>query len=443
MRTNFINQSKDDKEKNFWSTLTARLGLKKSMTKMASKIDIDRPREIVKEGLVISYKPSGEYTIKLGHKSDIVVTGVAKQEKELRNHVKTALQYLKSMSPKVATELNRIEAEKRDLVSYKDIDRCRDCVFYESDTSHETYRDKCKNCANATMGGEINNFFPRSQQLVVFTPNWEQVGDVAPKTAFQGTMSLLDAHKQGKKNERDPQSIVSDVLASAKSDDAVGYGTSLMKYFSKHKLNFQRYAKPVIELIEKHAGIQMHIKKDKNVILAVEQGVAEWKDETGTEMPQQGTQEFENMRGERINKKLQSNQELTNEEQDYLDNWLLVYKKSSADVPNGIKSLLVRYAKIKMAEEDKPKEEEKKDECKHESICDGGYGRKRCTKCDKIVSGRKAFGKKQIMPGALSKCDQDAMEEYEEVKDNYPESKEIMPKANKFSGTLCLAESKE
>lgn len=396
MRANFISQNKDDKEKNFWTTLITKLGLKKSMTKMASKIDIDRPREIVKEGLIISYKPSGEYTIKLGHKSDIVVTGVVRQEKELQSQVKNALSYLRFINPRVASELNKIEAEKRDILIYKDVDRCRDCVFYESDASHETYRDKCKNCVNAMLGGEINNFFPRSQQLVVFTPNWEQVGDTKPKVAFQGTMSLLDAHRQGRPNERVAQVIASEVVASAKSIDAVGLGTSLMKYFKEQKLNFQRYAKSVIQTIEKSAGIQMHIKEDKNVILAVEQDVAEWKDETGTQMPQKGTQEFENMRGEAINKKMQANQALTKEEQDYLDNWLLVYKKSSAEVPVGIKTLLVQYAKKKGKE----------------------------------------------MPGTPSKCDQDAMKKYEEVKDNYPKSKEIMPKGNKFEGTLCSAEKK-
>lgn len=268
MRANFVIQSKDDGQKNFWDVLKDKLNLKSSLMKMASKINVERPREIVKDGMVIKYNKSGEYTIKLGHKADIVVTGVAKQEKDLQQHVKSALSYLKSISPKVASELQKIEAGKRDILVYKDIDRCRDCVFYESDTSHETYRDKCKNCVNATLGGTINNFFPRSQQLVIFTPQWEQVGDVEPKVAFSGTMSLLDAHRQGKVNERHPESIANEVLASVKDKNAVSLGTALFKYFETNKLNFQRYAKSVIESIEKQAGIQIHVRNGDNVMLA-------------------------------------------------------------------------------------------------------------------------------------------------------------------------------
>jgi predicted RNA-binding Zn-ribbon protein involved in translation (DUF1610 family) len=374
MRINFISQTKNNEEKNFWDILRDKLKLKSSLMKMASKAT-DAPREIVKEGLVISYKPNGEYIIKLGHKADVVVTGVAKQEKDLQQHIKNALSYLKSISPKVAAELQKIEAGKRDILVYKDIDRCRDCVFYESDTSHETYRDKCKNCVHATLGGTINNFFPRSQQLVMSAPQWEQVGDVEPKTAFSGTMSLLDAHKKGMANERHPEAIVNEVLGSVKEKNAVNLGTAVFKYFETNKLNFQRYAKPVIESIEKQAGIQIHLRKGNNVILA-------FAEEVKTDKflcPQCGSDNIQRAKDYRMNQCLSCYRAFDNES-----------------------------AKTKSVE--------------------------------KQIEAKK---KEKDIPGALSKCDQEKLDKYEEAKDNVIKSKELMPKGSVFDGTLCLAESED
>ncbi len=551
MRTPFITQSKDEKEKNFWSVLVDKLNLKPTIMKMASA-NIDKPREIVKEGLVISYKPSGEYTIKLGHKSDIVVTGVARQEKELHQHVKNALSYLKSISPSVASELKKIEAEKRDILVYKDIDRCRDCVFYESDTSHETYRDKCKNCIHATLGGGLENFFPRSQQMVVFVPQWGQVGDVEPKIAFQGTMSLLDAHKKGMVNERHHDAIANEILASVKEKSAVNLGTAMFKYFESNRLNFQHYARPVIESIEKQAGIQIHIRKGDNVILAVD---------TISLNPEVMTDEEKDKAGEAIKAKLEAGYDLTDEEKNFLDSWLLVFQNRNAEKSESVINIGDMHvsddATVKLRElpeisegttinrvpvEDKEKEEkpELKQEIKdskkemklskkaegenvefkkHERVhlksdpnVKGTYMEIQDTKpgdidvlvvMDKayeghnvievmpaelesdgqqataeqqsvadeqfasykdeiaqydegfkdkvndaiegkspVALGKQASKKSKDVPGSLSKCDQEALDKYEEAKDKPTKSKEIMPKG-KFDGTLCLAEAEE
>lgn len=402
MRTNFINQRKDDKEKNFWTTLTNKLGLKSTMMKMAIKVDIDRPREIVKEGLVISYRSNGEYTVKLGHKADIIVTGIARQEKELHSHINTALATLKTMSPEVAKELNRIEAAKRDILVYKDIDRCRDCAFYESDISHETYKDKCKNCQHATLGGEIENYFPRGQQLVVFTPNWEQSGDAGRKVAFQDTMSLLDVHKKGQQDDMGADVIAMEVIESAKTISALGLGTALMKYFAVKKIDFQKQAKAVIARIEKESGIQMHIRDGKNVLIAMDPnpdiGVVEHANTTLN--PATMTDEEKDAWGDIVRKKLEGGFDLTNEEQQFLDSWLLVYPEKQA-------VLAVLYKRYKM----------------------------------KKSAGKKKNNEEAEAHGALCKPKQDELEKWEEAKDRYPESKDIMPKGSEFVGTLCLAES--
>ena len=549
MRANFVIQSKDDKEKNFWDVLKDKLNLKSSLMKMASK-KVESPREIVKEGLVISYKPSGEYTIKLGHKADIVVTGVAKQEKDLQQHVKSALSYLKSISPKVASELQKIEAGKRDILVNKDIDRCRDCVFYESDTTHETYRDKCKNCVNATLGGTLNNFFPRSQQMVIFTPQWEQVGDIEPKVAFSGTMSLLDAHRQGKVNERHHEAVANEILASVKDKSAISIGTALFKYFETSKLNFQRYAKPVIESIEKQSGIQIHICNGDKVILALD---------TLLLNPAEMTEEQKNEASESIKRKMESGYDLTDEEKTFLDSYLMVFPKKAdkAESVINIGDMTVSdEGTIKLRElpevaegttinrehvEDEEKEE--KDELKQEIkdskkemklskraegdvefqkyervhlksdpntkgtymeiqdskpgdidvlvVMDNAYDgyhvievmpaeletegqqaspeqqhsadEKFATYKDEMTQydegfkdkvndaiegkapaklGQSASKKSKDVPGTLSKCDQEALDKYEEAKDKPVKSKEIMPKGE-FEGTLCLAEAED
>lgn len=509
MRTNFISQSKDDKQKNFWEVLSGKLNLKSSMMKMASKTNIENPREIVKEGLVISYKPNGEYIIKLGHKSDIVVTGVAKQEKELHQHVKRALSYLKSISPAVEAELRTIEAGKRDVLVYVDIDRCRDCVFYESDTSHETYRDKCKNCINATLGGTINNFFPRSQQIVMYAPQWEQIGDTDPKMAFKGTMSLLDAHKKGSADDRSSEMVANEVIALAEGKDAVNLGTSLFKYFQDNKLNFQTYAKPVIESIEKQAGVQIHLRKGKDIILAVDSMRLNPAEMSDTE---------KDTAGEHIRTKLQSGQDLTDEEQNFLDKWLLVYPKKGVpnklsgkkktlafseqgdmDITQELAAIVDGYENgqdtisdvVEKAEEllnnseggsaDYDELMSAIDEYNHTKLdSEKSQGRVTMDESeDKVMAiihkyialTPEASKKEKEAPGALSKCDREALDKYEEAKDNITKSKELMPKGSRlskedqaekqyeddcekeyaekdkkkekkssFSGTLCLAE---
>lgn len=462
MRTNFINQQKDDKEKSFWATLTNRLGLNSMMTKMAKKVDIDRPREIVKEGLVISYKPSGEYTIKLGHKADIIVSGIAKQEKELHHHINTALSYLKSMSPKVAKELNRIEAAKRDILVYKDIDRCRDCAFYENDTSHETYKDKCKNCLHATLGGEIENYFPRGQQIVVFTPNWEQSGDAGKKVAFQGTMSLLDVHKKGEQVDGfELEDATFKVIERAKAISALGLGTALMQYFAENKINFHKHARKVIESIEKESGIQMHIRDGENILIAMEPNPdIDVVEHANPLNPEVMTEEEKDAWGEIVRKKLEGGFDLTNEEQQFLDSWLLVYPEKKVVVAVLYKrykiakqsdkvktatdfgSVTWQDDQIKKVNEKKARGEELNEsdkaflETQSEHNLRGTEGMPRASSKKKNTEEAEAHG-------ALCKPKQDALEKWEKATDRYPKSKDIMPKGSSFAGTLCLAETKK
>ena len=426
MRINLTMQKKDDSEKDFWSNLVKETGHKEELIKLASSVSIERPTEIVKEGLTISYKPSGEYTIKLGHRADIVVTGIAKQEKDLQKQIRNVLAYMKDTSPKIAAELNKIEAEKRNVLVYKDIDRCRDCVWYESDTSHETYRDKCKNCTFATLGGELNNFFPRSQQMVIFTPNWHQVGDVSPdiekeKKAFQNSLSLLDAHRKGQQEDRNPEMIADDiidlvVIKPTPQIDATSLGTEMFRYFETNKLNFHKYGKSVIDHIENKTGITIHISDGNKTVLAIDK-----------KLPKKELRE-------KILETYRKYQDQDLDSEDAATKTAEELNMDAEQVRHGLAYCDSRFPEYWVKKQ----------------------GEIQFKKDEKSASVRLAKEKEDKVVGQMSKYNQEELDKYEKVKDNYPESKEIMPKdiniespklsdvkgISNFKGTLCIAEVK-
>jgi len=477
MRINFVSQNKDDSEKDFYGTLVNKLNVKDEMMKFASAPGGER--KIVKEGLIISYRPNGEYKIKLGHKSDIVVTGVAKQEKELQKQVNTALAYLGSMNPKVAKELEQMEADKRNLMVYIDIDRCRDCAWFESDTSHETYRDKCKNCLLATLGGDINNFFPRSHHMLVYTTGWGQVGDVFPtqKKAFHGSLSLLDAHRKGSASDRNPEIIASEIVNHSKVCSAHMYSHSLclathmFKYFSDNKLDFQKLGKGVVDAIEKQSGIQIAIRNGDKTIFAVDK----------TELMKQPDPKFSIEKLEvndnaKVKIKMKDKSEQSSEENPesqvskeasvriaqegvQFNKYDRVHLKSDPTVtgtwmetqdtkPGDVDDLVVldeafeghhviEITPMELETEGMPASEEQTafaDEqfAKYKSemeVYDKGFDEK----VETVMEGEKAASirtakEKCHVPGALKPPQVKALEDYEKAKDNYPKSKEIMPK---------------
>jgi len=212
MRTNFTVQAKDDAEKGFWGTLVKKLGVEITMNKIASQNP--KPlcaKQIVKEGMVITPKGNGEYVIKLGNKADIVIKTSEEQEKSITQDFTKLFTYLGSIDPELGKEYNKMKFERTANMVYKDLNQCRDCVWFESDTSHETYRDKCKHCSHATLGGNTDHFFPRSGQMSMYCPKWkEEERDV--KKAFLGSLSLLDAHVKGQVNEVNPKIVASEII---------------------------------------------------------------------------------------------------------------------------------------------------------------------------------------------------------------------------------------
>jgi archaellum component FlaD/FlaE len=113
---------------------------------------------------------------------------------------------------KIAASGDPGDREMGNLV-YKDLGRCRDCVWFESDFSHETYRDKCKHCLHAKLGGVVDHWWPRSMQMSVWAPMW--MPPMAEKAArFEGTLSALDSHRIA---SNDVQAIADAVVEGARA----------------------------------------------------------------------------------------------------------------------------------------------------------------------------------------------------------------------------------
>lgn len=109
---------------------------------------------------------------------------------------------------------------------YKDLGKCRDCVWFESDWTHETYRDKCKHCTHASLGGAVDHFWPRSQQMIVWSPQWSAPA-AKEKKAFFGTLGLGQTAQQVSAAAVE---IAAEIMATA-AHTAVDLGSELMSYF--------------------------------------------------------------------------------------------------------------------------------------------------------------------------------------------------------------------
>ena len=485
MRINFVSQSKDNNEKDFYGTLANKLNVKSEMMKFASVPGGER--KIVKEGLIISYRSNGEYKIKLGNRADIIVTGVAKQEKELQKQVHTALAYLGSMSPKFAKELEQMEADKRNLMVYIDIDRCRDCVWFESDTSHETYRDKCKNCLLATLGGDINNFFPRSHHMLVYTTGWGQIGDVFPtqKKAFQNSLSLLDAHRKGQAKDGNPEMIANEIIGHSKLCSMHGQGinplclaTHMFEYFKDNKLDFQRIGKGVVDAIEKQSGIQIAIRNGDKTIFAVDKNGLVKRADAKQPDPKFTIEKLEVNDNAKVKIKMKDKSEQSSEENPesqvskeasvrtaegitfkpydrvhlksdptVTGTWMETQDSKPGDVDDlvvldeafeghhviEITPMELEADGVEVSEEQKAFADNEFDKYKSQmDVYDEGFNDKVEVAIEDRDLNEKAASvrtaKENCVPGALKPPQVKALEDYEKAKDNYPKSKEIMPK---------------
>ena len=149
---------------------------------------------------------------------------------------------------------------------YKDLNKCRDCVWFESDVTHETYRDKCKNCVHAKLDGTINHWWPRSQQMVIWAPQWGAPEALENKVrlSLQDTLSLRQAAPD------QAQSIAREIVAAADAQ-AVDLGEVMVDTFRNPVIASQMgtLARSIVSEIASLTGVTMaRDARDGNLIIA-------------------------------------------------------------------------------------------------------------------------------------------------------------------------------
>lgn len=139
---------------------------------------------------------------------------------------------------------------------YKDLNKCRDCVWFESDWTHETYRDKCKHCIHAALGGAVEHWMPRAQQMIMWMPAWGSEPERV-RLSFKDTLGLKQEASQVSPTALH---IASEIVASA-AHTAVELGSELVAYFTDPVVGRQmpKIAHEVAAEIEKRTGIEIGV----------------------------------------------------------------------------------------------------------------------------------------------------------------------------------------
>lgn len=152
------------------------------------------------------------------------------------------------------------DAEPGNLI-YKDLNKCRDCVWFESDWTHETYRDKCKHCVHASLGGNVDHWWPRAMQMVMWLPNWgapeAKENSVRLSNSFSGTLGLgQTARRVSAAAWQIAKAIVDSV-----EHTAVALGTALIEQFNDPVIarSMPLIAHEVADQIERETGIEIGI----------------------------------------------------------------------------------------------------------------------------------------------------------------------------------------
>jgi len=147
------------------------------------------------------------------------------------------------------------DSEPGNLI-YKDLNKCRDCVWFESDWTHETYRDKCKHCIHASLGGAAEHWMPRAQQMIMWIPAWGSEPERV-RLSFKDTLGLKQEASQVSPTALH---IASEIVASA-AHTAVELGSELVAYFTDPVVGRQMpmIAHQVAAEIEKRTGIEIGV----------------------------------------------------------------------------------------------------------------------------------------------------------------------------------------
>jgi len=146
---------------------------------------------------------------------------------------------------------------------YKDINKCRDCVWFESDVTHETYRDKCRGCEHAKLGGIANHWWPKAQQMVIWAPQYEGESEHV-RLSVRDTLTLRQAQPD------QAQSVAREIVAAA-DHHAVDLGEVMVDTFRNPLIASQMgtLARGIVAEVASLTGVTMaRDAKDGNLIIA-------------------------------------------------------------------------------------------------------------------------------------------------------------------------------
>ena len=110
-----------------------------------------------------------------------------------------------------------------DIENYKNVDRCRDCAFFQSDPGG-THLNKCHDCKHYKLGGTIDYFTPRSGQIVTVSPDYKMPEPKEKKKAFVGTIGISKEAKKPKADDpikTQDESLESKVAKKDSKSDAI------------------------------------------------------------------------------------------------------------------------------------------------------------------------------------------------------------------------------
>lgn len=146
---------------------------------------------------------------------------------------------------------------------YKDLGKCRDCVWFESDYTHETYRDKCKHCTHASLGGNVEHWWPRAMQMVMWVPQWGAAEAEEKKVRLSGFKGTLGLSQTANKVSAAALSIAGDIVSVAST--AVELGSEFAAYFVDPVVGRQMplIASQVVSEIERLTGIEISLTAAK------------------------------------------------------------------------------------------------------------------------------------------------------------------------------------
>lgn len=154
-----------------------------------------------------------------------------------------------------------------DIDNYKNVDKCRDCAFFQSDPAG-SHLNKCHDCIHYKLNGTIDYYKSRATQIVTDAPSYKapETKPAGGKKAFVGTIGISKEAKKPKVEE--PIKTQDESLES--------------KLAKKEKKKEEEPIKTQVEGLENRFSFKGTIGMPKKADFADEHGIPEGDSPIGT-----------------------------------------------------------------------------------------------------------------------------------------------------------------